>query len=385
VLRRTALALAATLFVVAAPSAAYAGGSSSKPSASVALGDSYISGEAGRWQGNSINPVGDRDGTDRACVFTATLCTSYDKSLVYVDGSDADGCHRSDVSEILSATIPVDQRINIACSGAVTANIFRSSNGGEPAKGEAPEADQLATVAHDYNVKLVVLSIGGNDLGFAAIVQACLTAYLSNGTPCSQSEDAGFRAKMPTAMAGVAKAIDEIRAVMSAQGYSPSRYRFVLQSYPSVLSRASENRYAEADKVGRGAIGGCPVYDVDADWARDTVVPLISSNLKAVAAQRGVQFMDLRDAFQGREICARTTSQPSSAGPSATGSEWGRFLTGETVTQGDLQEAIHPNAYGEKAIGACLKLVYGASASARGYACRNTPGAGTSAMTIARL
>ncbi len=82
----------------------------------------------------------------------------------------------------------------------------------------------------------------------------------------------------------------------------------MLQSYPSVLPRASENRYAEADKPGRSAVGGCPVYDVDYDWARDTVVPLIASNLKAVAAQRGVQFMDLRDAFQGREICSRHTS-----------------------------------------------------------------------------
>jgi hypothetical protein len=373
-----------TLLVLVAPSAAYAG-YDSKPTASVSLGDSYISGEAGRWQGNSINPLGDRDGTDRACVFTATQCTSYDKSLVYLGGSDENGCHRSDVAEILSADIAVDERINIACSGALTANIFRASNGGESPKGELPQADQLATVARDYNVKLVVLSIGGNDLGFASIVQACLTAYVSNGTPCSQTEDAGLRAKMPTAMGDVGKAIDEIRAVMSAQGYKSSRYRLVLQSYPSVLPRAAENRYAEADKASRGGIGGCPVYDVDSDWARDTVVPLIADNLKAVAAARGVQFMDLQNAFQGREICARTTSQPASGGPSATGSEWGRFLGASTVTQGDLQEAIHPNAYGQKAIGTCLKLVYNAGSWGRGYSCRNTPGAGTGSMTIARL
>jgi hypothetical protein len=384
VLRRIALALVTVAAVAMLPSTAFAG-STSLPTASVSLGDSYISGEAGRWQGNSINPLGDRDGTDRACVFTAGLCTSYDKSLVYVDGSADDGCHRSDVAEILSAAIPVERRINIACSGAVTANIFRSSNGGEATKGEAPEADQLATVARENNIKLVALSIGGNDLGFASIVQACLTAYLTNDTPCSQTQDAGLREKMPTAMADVGKAIDEVRATMSAAGYKPSRYRFVLQSYPSVLPRAAENRYAESDKASRGGIGGCPVYDVDSDWARDTVVPLISDNLKAVAASRGVQFMDLRDAFQGREICARTTSQPASGGPSATGSEWGRFLTGQTVTQGDLQEAIHPNAFGQQALGTCLKLVYGASATARGFACRNTPGAGTSAMTITRL
>ena len=46
------------------------------PSAAVSLGDSYISGEAGRWNGNSINAAGDRDGTDRA--FTGT---TYDLAL----------------------------------------------------------------------------------------------------------------------------------------------------------------------------------------------------------------------------------------------------------------------------------------------------------------
>jgi hypothetical protein len=47
------------------------------PTAAVSLGDSYISGEGGRWQGNSIDPLADRDGTDRA--FTGT---GYDLSRV---------------------------------------------------------------------------------------------------------------------------------------------------------------------------------------------------------------------------------------------------------------------------------------------------------------
>ena len=38
--------------------------------------------------------------------------------------------------------------------------------------GEAPQADQLAPIARDRDVKLIVLSLGGNDLGFASIVTA---------------------------------------------------------------------------------------------------------------------------------------------------------------------------------------------------------------------
>ena len=37
--------------------------------------------------------------------------------------------------------------------------------------------------------------------------------------------------------------------------------------------------------------------------------------------------------------------------PSATGSEWGRLLGGTTVQQGDLQEAFHPNAFAQAALG----------------------------------
>jgi hypothetical protein len=170
-------------FVVAlvlAPAAAHA----DAPAAVVTLGDSYISGEAGRWLGNSPNVALDRDGTDRACVFTLGLCTAYDDSRVYVDGSAATGCHRSDVAEVLSAQLPVGRRLNIACSGAVSQNLLRSSSGGTTAHGEPPQADQLLPLATTHRIRMVVVSVGGNDLGFASIVTECFTAYVSMAPPC---------------------------------------------------------------------------------------------------------------------------------------------------------------------------------------------------------
>ena len=70
----------------------------SPDTALVTLGDSFISGEAGRWQGNSIDSTTDRSGTDRAWTGTG-----YDPSLIY-GATDANGCHRSDVAEALSTT-----------------------------------------------------------------------------------------------------------------------------------------------------------------------------------------------------------------------------------------------------------------------------------------
>ena len=60
-----AFAVALTALVLAVAPAANAGPTSST-TAIVALGDSFSSGEAGRWQGNSLNIFGTRDGTDRA-------------------------------------------------------------------------------------------------------------------------------------------------------------------------------------------------------------------------------------------------------------------------------------------------------------------------------
>jgi len=144
-------------------------GPSSRTTAAVSLGDSYTSGEAGRWNGNSLTPTGDKDGTDRACLPAGATC-QVDKTRVYEKGTEDGGCHRSDVAEIKSAGLPVAERIDLSCSGAQTRNIFRASQGGVGQRGEPPQADKLLPVARDRNVKLIMLSIGGNDLGFASII-----------------------------------------------------------------------------------------------------------------------------------------------------------------------------------------------------------------------
>ena len=245
------------------------------------LGDSYISGEAGRWLGNSAVPLGGRAGTDRA--WRSAGLGSYDPALVY--GDTAKGCDRSDVAPVVGNDVPVDAKINLACSGAQTVNVFRASEGGTGQNGEQPQADQLAAVAATHDVDTVVLSIGGNDLGFADIIPACVVAH-ATATRCEPGQQAAVDAAMPTALADVARAVDEVRAVLAAQGQPVGSYRLVLQSYPSPVPRGDDNRYAEL-AGGRLGIGGCPIGNSDSDWARDSLVPQISDNLAAVAAATG--------------------------------------------------------------------------------------------------
>ena len=374
--------VAAFVFAIAAVLAAVAPAANAGPASSttaiVALGDSFSSGEAGRWNGNSLNIFGTRDGTDRAARCTLGIFCSYDATRVY-GSSYGNGCHRADVAPIKSAPISVSEKINLACSGAQTKNIWRGSQGGQAFKGEAPQADQLLPIAQQKNVKLVLLNISANDLGFTNHVIDCTVAW-TLGYTCNASEQAEIVAGLPAAANGLRKAVDEIRAVMSAAGYSTSQYKFLIQGYASPIPVGANIRYPQSS-WDRLTVGGCPFYDVDANWAKNTATPTIVDNMRSVAAQKGVRFLDVRDSLNGHEVCHRNVSLVTSS-PNPVSHEWVRWInTG--ITQGDAQESLHPNAYGERAIGKCISLAYALASG--NHTCRNTPGADYNAMTLATI
>lgn len=344
-----------------------------KPTAIVSLGDSFISGEAGRWRGNSLSLVGDRNGTDRAWTGSG-----YDPTKIY---GDSGACHRSDSAEIQVPEIAVDRRVNLACSGAVTENIFRSTSGGVGQNGEPAQADSLQRVAKRNRVRAIVLSISGNDLGFADIITGCALAYIARvAGPCNAKQQDSVDALMPDARTRTIKAIAEIRAVMKNAGYKRKRYQLIVQSYPSPVPRASEARYRQAGV--RRVSNGCPFFDADLNWARDSLVKQIGAMLRGVARERRVRYLDLTDALQGREPCGKDSGLVTAKqAPNGRTSEWARFLTGNLV-QGEVQETLHPNYYGQRALAECFRLAYEA-ASGNGR-CLNRTGKGPEAMRYIR-
>jgi hypothetical protein len=379
-----ALAAAAAIAAFAAP-VAHAGPSSST-TAIVSMGDSFISGEAGRWNGNSLNPFYNRDGTDRAAYNCGWWSCSYDATRVYGSSFNND-CDRSDVAPIKTSGIAVSERINIACSGAQTKNIWRASQGGVSYKGEAPQADQLLPIAQQKNVKLIVLTITANDLGFSDHVIDCTIAWSTSSSDnpdyCWPEEQPEIEAGLPAAAAGLTKSINEIRAVMSAAGYSSSQYRLLLMGYASPIPVGADIRYPESG-WSRLDTGGCPFWNQDADWAKNTATPTIVNNKKTVAAQKGVQFLDVQPALDGRQVCHKNVSLVGSSGPSPITKEWVRWLN-SGCCQGEAQESLHPNAYGQRAMGDCIGLIYAAGAAAGNKACRNTPGQSYTAMYLTSI
>jgi len=278
----------------------------------------------------------------------------------------------------------VHEEVNLACSGATTRNVLRAVSGGEPRNGEPPQADQLAVVARARDVELVVLSIGGNDLGFGSIIAACATAWTrstsANRLSCAPEQQELVAARMARALTDVARALDEVRAVMTDAGYAAGEYRLVLQGYPSPVPRGAENRYPETGPD-RLRTGRCPFWNQDLDWARDSLVDQIATGLASVAAAKGITFLDLRDLLQGREVCARGVSLATNeVPPSEVRSEWTRFLT-TGLLQGERQESFHPNAFAQRALGRCLTLLPAQAGAA--YNCRTRPGQGVAGTFVA--
>jgi hypothetical protein len=349
-----------------------AAGAESGPTAIVSLGDSFISGEGGRWLGNGSEPFGTRSGTDRA----AFDCDSwggcdYDPARIY-GASEQNDCHRSDVAPIRSAPVAVDEKVNLACSGARLANVWPAALSGQSHFGEAPQVDQLAALARRTEVRMVVLTVGANDVGFGELVAGCALdwARSSEQDPalCRTGAQADVEAALPTMERGLLKALRAVRGTMAAAGFGGADYRLVAMGYASPFPAGRWIRYPE-DGWGRLNQGGCPVWDGDADWAAGEGTDSIVAAMRAAAAGAGAEFLDLRHALDGHQLCDRRSRRAGPRGPSPEGSEWVRRLA---FVQGSSRESLHPNAYGQRAIGTCLGFLY---ASSRGdYACQATPG-----------
>ncbi len=348
-----------------------------EPTAAVAMGDSYIAGESGRWLGNSSNSWGDRNGTDRAAEWRGWYWR-YVEENVYGD-TYASGCNRSDVAPIVSAGLAVDTVANLACSGARTINLRSAANGGREYRGEPPQADQLAAIAAGHDVEVVVVSVGGNDLGFAGMNIDCVTRYVTSTRwwpdTCAQAQQRNVDGRLPAALEGVRGVLADVRSVLDAHGDAGAR--IILQSYPKPVTDSAANRYRQTG-WNRTFTGGCPFWDVDLDWATGTLVPSITEGLRSVAADTGVEFLDLTDALRGHEPCAQTAAH-GTGGIDGAGAEWVRFVT-PGITQGDAGESLHPNAHGQRALGRCIALAVDTDPSPD--VCVNTPGEGTTGMKL---
>ncbi|WP_225448067.1 hypothetical protein [Streptacidiphilus sp. P02-A3a] len=77
--------------------------------------------------------------------------------------------------------------------------MYTKADGGQPFKSEPPQADQLREVATGHRVRLIALSVGGNDIGFQDVIIACTKEFLKPGSghSCAAAQQEAVEAGSP--------------------------------------------------------------------------------------------------------------------------------------------------------------------------------------------
>lgn len=373
-----ACAAASGLGALVAPPAHAEGPGEGTPTV-VSLGDSYISGEAGRWAGN----------TNESSSWVDALGSSayYDNS-----GHTAElipGCHRSQSAEVYIGGGVVGE--NLACSGAKTSS-FTEEEDFKPgidfynSGGHEGQALMLEHYAAKHNVKLVALSIGGNNYNFASVVQTCLEDWLFSpewwADYCSEESSVteNFGSSNVTTQTNAIKgAIENIAKAMTGAGYTSSQYTILVQDYPSPIPNGSGFRYSQSGYT-RQEVGGCGLWNKDANWANEHALPTIDESVFHAGEKTGltnIKYMQLSSAFNGRRLCEKgvglleeegLTSWKGAGAVDKT--EWiSQIRTVSTFYETyELQEDLHPNYWAQLALRNCLTQAYN-SGTPKGGTC----------------
>ena len=335
------------------------------------VGDSFISGEAGRWAGN----------TDESSSKTDALVSTAYYDNAGGTGELIKGCHRSKSAEAYIGGGVSGE--NLACSGAKTSSFsegetFKPGIDFYNSGGKEGQALMLQHFAATHNVKLVALSIGGNNFNFAGIVQTCVEDFLEStffhDFYCS--EEGSVTNNFTTANVNKVKgeittAIGNVATAMTNAGYSSSQYTILVQNYPSPIPNGTEFRYTQSG-YSRQTTGGCGFWNKDANYANATMLPTIDSAVTGAASAAGlsnVKTMELSSAFNARRLCDKGVGLLEEEGLSnwkASGavdkSEWfNQIRTLEAIFGPyELQEDVHPNYWAQLALRNCLTQAYNA-------------------------
>ena len=229
-------------------------------------------------------------------------------------------CHRSPnsfgrVYAAGSSTFGSGDVEHLACSGATIDNVLTTAKNNEPA-----QISELMTSA-----RLVTVTIGGNDVGFASVLTRCVTPL----TTCEDYYTQNDANNLDTAITNLRARL--AAAYMAIKQKAPNA-TVVAITYPNIFSPGSEGKSGKTC-LSIGAIGAS-----DVEWLiRETF--RLDDVIDAAAQDAGVRVLDERYAFAGHELC---TSTP-----------WVNSLLSAPIT--DIAKAFHPNSAGYAQIAADMK------------------------------
>lgn len=270
-------------------------------------------------------------------------------------------CHRSR-SAGMYWNAPDFPAMNLACSGAVVStkpDLGKPGidfHRGDGLKGQALMLQEFAqgVKRKGDSIGTVLLSIGGNDIGFSSIVEDCLKRYMNPVKPaCSRTRAASEAQKayrngegLQDARNAVAVAGSNIVEALRRAGFEPGSYTIQVQTYPMAVppSQQFEKDFGGNSGYGRQGVGGCGFTDADLDFFNGEFGDLLRrrtiEGARSITSRNPgtkVTVMDATDAFRGHELCSSKVDYPkkSSWGTNTMTPDWyerGSGLTGSWVS-----------------------------------------------------
>jgi lysophospholipase L1-like esterase len=194
---------------------------------------------------------------------------------------------------------------HIACSGATTGDFYN------PQAGQAGQPAQRSALSD--HTALVLLTMGGNDVGFADVATRCIvdrqcrSRYVVNGDDTELDRIRAMQNSITRFFSDVAAA-------------APNAAVYAL-TYPNIINTAPR-LFCSQD-------GNLPKDD--RDWLKQLTRQLDNTLIRA-ATTAGIHIVDAFGAFAGHELC---TDDP-----------WANPL----LSTSDRNEWLHPNAKGQTAL-----------------------------------
>ena len=354
----------------------------------VSLGDSYISGEAGRWAGSSNTSSSYADALGSSAYYDNATHTA----------ETINRCHRSGAAEVyIGGGV---NGLNLACSGAKTGSFTDGDGNWKPgldfynSGSQQGQALMLQNFATTHNVKMVSVSIGGNNFNFAGIVTQCVADFLSSPSwwPDYCKDDSVVTNAMSgsfvaTQRANIKNALINVRTAMRNAGYADGSWSLLLQNYESPIPNGSGFRYSQSG-YSRQSTGGCGFWNADADFANGTLLPTINNAVFGAAGDSGltnVKLLNVSSAFNGRRLCENTVGLYEEKGLTSwtqagavDQTEWvNQIRTVSTCCSSSpyyIQESLHPNYWGQLALRSCVRQAYNGGAVRGGTCTRSANG-----------
>jgi hypothetical protein len=259
----------------------------------------------------------------------------------YIGGTDTSNnkCHQSGNSYPYLLTRDVfGEGHSVACSGAIINDVKNTDQGyagqvkDKIARNKRVDVDQILAnflpgyiaqweFAQKYQPRVMTVGIGGNDIGFASILTACVEPHVGNNTCYGSYEDR--------------KELTDL--IDRTYGKWVGMYRQLQNTTPN--TRIYAMGYPQIAAVGGDCGINVHLNGGELQFAHD-LIDYLNFVIQKAATDSGVTYVDISHALDGHRLCESTAASVAVNG-----------LTAGTDTDHVIgNESYHPNALGHELI-----------------------------------